>query len=465
MIALVLAAAAAVAAPSDAPRDYTHTVPLTVSAKAGVAQLQVPRGVYLHARSASLNDVRVFDAQGVAQPFALRQPQTEAQTSRMQLPVRVFPLLAEQADTGLAGLEVSTGTDGRVLSVRLPGTQDTAARPRQRLAALVLDLRQDGIAEPPLVDALRFTLPPGRTTYAGQVWLESSDDLKRWDTIGVAELGWLANASEESLANDRLEFSPRPMRYARLSWRGGEPVHFASVQAESPVRTQALPATESLTLQPREGREPRDLVYIKPPGITPIRAGLQFDSDNIVLPATLGKYRELRKGDRYRFDPAVRTTFYRLVRDGKPRESGDISVPAYLGNEWVLRFEQPPQVKPALRVSWQPANIVFLAGGTPPYTLAVGRDKALPAARDIADVAPGFTPDELRSLEKAGAGAVQAQRGVAAAAAAEDRDAKAAAQRRMALLWGVLLMGVAAVGAMVWRLLRQPAPQGDGPAA
>lgn len=459
MNALLLAAAVAATAPGDTPLDYTHVIPLAVEGKPSVVQLQLPRDAYLNARSTGLHDLRIFDANGVPQPFALRQPQATANTTQRTLPVRVFPLMAERADAPLAGLEVSTATDGRVVSVRLPGARTQAAAQagsRERLAGLVLDLRQEGAAEPPLVNALQFTPPSGRSTYTGQVWLEASDDLKQWDAVGVAELSWLSNASDETLANDKLEFPARPMRYARLSWRAGDPVQFGAITAQSPVHGLVTPATESLLLQPQPGRDPRDLQYNKPKGITPTRLGLQLSGGNVVLPATLGSYSQQRRNDKYRFEPAVHTTFYRLEQDGKPRESGDIAVPNWLGEQWVLRFEQPPTIKPAMRISWEPATLVFVAGGTPPYTLAVGRDKAAPAARDIGDVAPGFTPTELRSLQRATPGAAREQVAALADAAKRTSADSAAAQRRLMLLWGVLVLGVAVVAVMVWRLLRQP---------
>ncbi|WP_395408764.1 DUF3999 family protein [Pseudoduganella sp. UC29_106] len=160
-------------------------------------------------------------------------------------------------------------------------------------------------------------------------------------------------------------------------------------------------AVESLLLPAQAGREARDLQYAKPPGVPATRAGLQFDGGAVVLPATLGRYREQARKGRIWFEPVLRTTFYRLERDGKPYESADILVPSYLGDRWVLRFDQPPAASPALRVSWQPATLVFVAGGTAPYSLAVGRDKAVSAERAMSDVAPGFKEAELRSLEQA----------------------------------------------------------------
>ena len=457
MSALLLAAAVAATAASDSPQDYTHVFPLTVSGKPSVVQLQLPRDAYLNARSASLNDLRVFDAHGTPQPFALRQPDAVPSTTHRALPVRIFPLMAERPDVPLAGLEVSTATDGRVLSVRLPAQQGAPAPgAKERLAGLVLDLRQEGMKEPPTIDALHFTLPAGRHTYTGQVWLEASDDLKHWDAVGVAELSWLANASAETLANDKLEFAPRPMRYARLSWRSGEPLPFASISAQSPVRGASTAPIESLLLQPQPGRDPRDLQYSKPAGVTPRHVGLQIDSGNLVLPAMLGSYVVVRRTGELRFSPAVRSTFFRLEKDGQTRMSNDISAPSWIGERWVLRFDEPPPVKPALRLSWVPATLVFVAGGTPPYKLAVGRDKAAPAQRDINEVAPGFSPAELRTLDRATAGPVQEQLEALASAAKRASADSSAAQNRLMILWGVLVLGVALVAGMVWRLLRPP---------
>jgi hypothetical protein len=50
---------------------------------------------------------------------------------------------------------------------------------------------------------------------------------------------------------------------------------------------------------------------------------------------------------------------------------------------------------------------------------------------------------------------VQAQADVLAEAARQASAGTSAAQRRLVVLWGVLLLGVAVVAGMVWRLLRQ----------
>jgi hypothetical protein len=454
LLAAWIVSAAATAAPGDTPQDYTHVLPLNAGAKQGVLQLRLPKDVYLHARSPMLDDVRVFDAKGVAQPFALRTPAFAAKTSHRDLAVTTFPLMAGSERTSQLDLDVSTAADGRLLSVKVkPEAGGQSAAPR--LSALVLDLGKDAEA----VNALRFTLPSGQQEYSAQVWLETSSDMKRWDTVGAAELNWLVNQDAQTLANDRLDFDTRKFRYARLSWRSGTPLQFAGITAEQPVQSDAAPPGEQLLLQPAAGREPTDLVYAAPPAIAPLKAGLQFSEANVVLAGTLGVYRELParqvgQGPAWRFDPLVSSTFYRITQNDQVRSSGDLDVPAVHAAQWVLRTTAPSAARPALRLSWQPATLVFLASGNGPYTLAVGRERAAPAAQGIAQVAPGFSEAELLKLELASAGAATQQQGSGAKDAGAALEAAAAAQRRLVVLWGVLLLGVAVLGFMVWRLLR-----------
>ncbi|MDT1843167.1 DUF3999 domain-containing protein, partial [Acinetobacter baumannii] len=66
VVLLALSVSVAVASPGDAPAGYSHILPLRVDANQAVMQLQVPREVYLHARSPELNDLRVFDAGGAS---------------------------------------------------------------------------------------------------------------------------------------------------------------------------------------------------------------------------------------------------------------------------------------------------------------------------------------------------------------------------------------------------------------
>ena len=462
--AACLASAFAMAASkpaSDTPGDYTHLLPLASRAKQGVLQLRLPRDVYLHARSPLLDDVRVFDANGVPQPFALQEPVAADNIGHKDLPLTIFPLMAAAGNqSSQLDLDVSTAPDGRLVSVKVrpeQGGQDAAAK-ATLLTGLILDLGKPPASQTtasPAVDALRFTLPPDQRDYSAQVWIETSNDLKRWDAVGAAELNWLVNQDQQTLANDRLTFEARPFRYARLTWRSGNPLLFSAIVAEQPVRTSTAMPNEQLLLQPGTGDRPQDLAYAMPPAIAPATIGVQFSETNVVLPAQLGVYdtvptRQAGAATR-RFEPIVNTTFYRITQDGQARSSGDLAVTPRHAPHWVLRTEAAVTVKPVLKVGWQPATLVFLGSGNAPYTLAVGRDRAPATSRPLAQVAPGFSDVELRQLDRATAGPAIAQQGAGVA----PHDDDAGARTRLLVLWGMLLLGTGVLALMVWRLLHQ----------
>lgn len=449
----------------DSPAAYAWSVPVTVADDNGVHGMRLPSAVYLHAQSARLADVRLFDRRGLPVPYALRQPATDTYTDARELPLRIFPLdrqpdapapLAAQGDFKL---ELRTDSDGRLLSVtsggptvRMPATSP-ASRPA--VDALVLDLGIASRATPPTVTALRFAPPAGQPTYSAQVWLEASDDLRDWRPLGMADLQWLAATDGAILACDTLAFEPAQFRYARLTWRGGTPAIFAGISALTFNQRQSAPALDHAVLAPQPGRMPGDLVYKAGIGIPAERAGMQFATPNAVYAAMLGSYRDavppvasaaplppyqrrhhhlrdhLHRHQMYRHDvhragsdtapvepqepqdpfvPVASATFYDITQDGRRRRSGGLPLPATQLAQWVVRPYSPQSAAmplsqaPKLELSWTPATLLFLANGNGPYTLAFGRAGATSMEHDIGHIAPGYTEKELRAVPKAEAG-------------------------------------------------------------
>jgi hypothetical protein len=383
--------------------------------------------------------------------------------------VSVFPIRSAatlDADSGIE-LDIRTGPDGRIISVRTSndaaaGTTGTS----DSINGLVLDFgpqSESTETDGARIAALRFAAPDDRPNYNAEVWLELSKDLKTWETIAAADVGWLTNASAQTLSNDRLEFqpfNPKTYRYARLTWRKGDPVVFPSIQAERVAVKPAEAQRETLWIKPTAGRIGSDLAY--PAGIAlPIdQVSLKLSEPNVVFPMTLGRYVErpsriTGKKTEWVFQPIVRSTFYQIEQNEQTRRSGPLAIGLTQQPEWIVRPQNAAATaKPELGLSWQPDTIVFLAGGTPPYRLYFGRNEATSASQSLAHVAPGFTAAELKQLEMAQLGEVSATSAGAAGETASELAAKAARNRRLAL-WGLLILGVLILGGMTWRLIQQ----------
>ena len=452
----------------DHPSDYGWSMPVAVPAGTGVARLPLPKEVYLHARTANLADVRLVDSDGQRLPFAISTPPAQANTQRSSITARIFPVTGGAAGGGgLQNVEIRTGSDGRLLSVSASAGGGTATAGKT-LQALILDIGQQ--APGSRIGALRFTPPANAGDYSAQVLLEVSDDLKQWDGVGTTTLNWLSNSDTQTLANDSIAFAPRAFRYARLSWQDGQPLVFAAIAAQAVSETEAAPLRASIVLQGVAGKQANEWRYATPIAIPADSIALQFAQANVVLPVTIGVYRQsnyvpqrrlhlhrqTRPAQGEYFDPLLSTSFYRISDAGKERVSGELAMPVVQTTQWILRPQTEgtalPASAPSLRLGWTPETLVFLAGGKPPYHLLFGKADAQPVAQPLSQVAPGYRDGELQALPIATVGALTARAGAAdVALARQDKGPP----WRLAALWAALLLGVGVLGFFAWRLLSQ----------
>ncbi len=452
-------------AQSDAGKaaDYRYQMPLNAPGNGGLVTLRLPPDVYLHACGRQLQDLRLFDAQGNPVRFALHVPAAQEKSSAVSQQARIFPLHGSSAPNGnRMDLEVET-RDGELAKVSLK-----SAGQKTSLQALLLDL--GAVDKNMQFERLELQPPPDQANYSARLWLAVSDDLQNWETLGAADVRWLPNGQGEQLQQNQIRFAPRHFRYARLSFSDGAPVLFAQAHFKGQQLQAGAEVRDSLTLrpQPQLAMANTDLVYPLSRALPAERIGLEFTEANVVLPVTIGTYLDLpatrpNTQPGRRFEAGWSQTFYRIQQEGIQRLSGEVSV-----NEgsrydlWVLRAKDPLQVQPALKISWLPAQLVFLHNGKGPYLLSFGRDDTRAGDSSFAEVAPGFNLDELARLPRASAGPLQEN---PAAKAAESAVAKAGreAQRTTWILWAVLLAGVAILGGMVLRLMKQmkQAPAAD----
>jgi hypothetical protein len=442
---------------ADTAALYSHTMPLQFQGRGGLVQLRLPKEVYLHARSRTLDDVRVFDTQGRNVPFALTLPGAQRDSRRHTTPAKVFALGADAKMTA-GTVAIRTNPDGTLLSV-----ESRAGKPATgaALGGLLVDMGAGtGNAAP--FNALVFSAPPDVLNYSAHIAIEASDDMQAWHTMGQGRVDWLSNSTSDTLANNRIPFEPHSMRYVRLRWLEGEPRLFGAVAAEREVADATAETPDTLLVAPQAGVFPGDLVY--PIGrAVPVRSiGLRLPDTGMVVPSEVGRYIELpaargaatKPASQWQFVPMLRTTFYKITQDGSVRTPADLSITPISVDRLVLRPLTPLASQPALQIGWLPATLIFAARDAGPYTLAVGLEDARSAQAPLADVAPGYRPQELRKLAMASTGPVVAGQTVAQGPSDATR-AGLSATARTAVLWGVLLLGVLVLAVLSWRMVRQ----------
>ncbi|HXV49700.1 MAG TPA: DUF3999 family protein, partial [Candidatus Binatia bacterium] len=131
--------------------------------------------------------------------------------------------------------------------------------------------------------------------------------------------------------------------------------------------------------------------------------------------------------------------------------SPEILVPVNSARYWLVRVDQKGGGigggVPGLQIGWVPQKLVFAARGAGPYQLAYGGSRVAPAAFAIESLIPGYNTDAEFKVKPAALGEPTTLAGTARLRAPVDYKNIA--------LWSTLIVGVALLGWMAFRLSRQ----------
>jgi hypothetical protein len=434
-LALLLAAAPALA---QAPGGFAFHAPIAPAGQAALQRFALPFEVYRDARR-DFSDVRVLDGRGdpVAIAFA-----GEAEVKPEALPALALPIFPvtklDAAVTTGAGSEVTVRTqDGTLVEVR--GAKGAASPATTRAVAYLLDASK--IEEPLRALAFDWEAKPG--TQVVKVRVEGGDDLKSWSLLGAGAIVRVENEGRE-LSQPRVEFAPRKVKYLRVTWEAPE-FKPTGVRAEREPRTQA-PArfTRSVTATP--GEKPGEWLYDLGAALPVEAVRLQPAESNDVAVASILARNDVKELWR----EVARAPFYRLQMESGEKQSPPVELGRMPARYWLARLAPGASTPPALEVTWRGVQIVFVARGEGPFTLAFGNAKAAAVALPVTSIIPEYQRYAELRLPEAKVGAI-----ATAPPPTEWEKLTADVQPRRVALWVILLLGVAVLGFMAWRLSRQ----------
>ncbi len=106
----------------EKPTDYSTRVPLTLSGEGPWYRLELPLTLQLNARQSDLSDVRVFNAAGEPQAYALAREQAQATQSNSLTDVKWFPLYnSADAPQATPSVRVQSSANGTLVEVSPSG--------------------------------------------------------------------------------------------------------------------------------------------------------------------------------------------------------------------------------------------------------------------------------------------------------------------------------------------------------
>jgi len=431
-----------VAFAQERPADFATQVPLAVSGTGPWYRLDLPLAVQLNARQADLSDVRVFNAAGEPQAYALSRQSAQRSESRNVTDVKWFPLYAADTQTALPDVVMKASTTGTLVEI----TPSTAPKPgKQVLRGWVLDA---SAIKAPLQ---QLTLDWSREQEGFQRFsIEASDDLQHWDAWGDGQVARLSFADERVEQHD-VNLPGQSARYLRLVWQGQAAPLLTSAKLVSATRSSVpLPLVWS---QPFTGTRlgAGEYSWQLPAGVSIERLRVELKQPNTLAPVTLSGRRDSKQA----WQPLSNGLLYRLTQNGQDVVQDELQLPGQTVAELKLQVDERGGglgvEAPALRFAVRATQLVFLARGEPPFTLALGNASAKAASLPLSTLIPDYKPERFETLGQAKVVGEVAVTPVAMVAAADPGT-----NWKKLGLWAVLLLGVAALGAMAYSLLRKP---------
>jgi hypothetical protein len=468
---LALAALTSAHAADVAPSDFAFGMKVIASGDAAGYRLALPLPVYQQVVHADLSDVRVFNGRGEVVPFGIERPNAQAARAPTGPPASlpVFTLRGDPS-AALDAVKVTLAAGNTTVNLAAPGVAPDAGQIRSYL----VDARSLERA----VTALQLGWADDAMDFAGRLRVEESEDLDVWRTVASAAPIANLHAGEAKLIERRVELPTTRARYWRLTWTDeAAPFEITSIEAES-AQGQVDAQRTSLDVvgqpvRPIDGdrsrrdrdrpederaRPTRDVEaepvhsssgeYTFDLGAQPPvdRVNLALPEQNTIVEVTL--FSRAKPGDEWR--TIVTRGFYRLRASDPDLVNGDVSIGTNTDRYWRARVDTRGgglgSGALTLKVGWLPHEVVFLARGSGPFTLAYGNADAEGGAGGLPTLPQGTNVQRAK---------LTGQETLGGAARLTPTPKSLDLFSKTFILWGVLAMGVGLLTLMALRLLRE----------
>jgi uncharacterized protein DUF3999 len=427
---------------AERPEDYAYGTAVQTDGQDALYQLALPPAVYRGVVRRDLGDVRVFNGAGEMVPYAWQPRVTTEAHKAAPVPLKLFPIHGdERKGLDASSLRVERNAAGTI--IRLDDRRTSTTR---TLVAYLVDATT--LDRPVRALDLDVAAP---SSYTAKVNVEESDDLLAWRVVAADALLLSLEHQGQRLERRRVEFAARRPKYFRVSWTSMPPeARLTAVRAEpGDTSTDVARHWESLAGHALADKPGEYVVDAQ--GHFPVdRVRVELPEPNTV--ALLQLSSRDRTDDTWR--PVTSATVYRLHRDGAELTAPAIAIETNGDRYWQVKVDQRGgglgSGEPTLVLGWLPHAIVFVARGAPPFTLAYGRAGAQPAAYVIESVVPGYRPDTPIAARRATVDEL-----APATVLGGQRVLAGRLETKTWVLWASLVVGVAVLGLMAWRLVAQ----------
>jgi Protein of unknown function (DUF3999) len=458
LLAALTAANTWAAPDANSAASYALRAPLALSGDAPLQRLVLPAQALVRLQTTGYSDVRIFNAQGQSVPMALAAVAAQTQTQNQQVNLPAYPILASSGSMVMEGLQLRIEEQQGKRVVQIDTASAPASAKAKSVVGVLLDART--VTAPVVAIVLDADLPVGQPITFD---VQASKDLKNWRSLADTVLyraadaaDASANASASKLGTQRMQLPNSDLKdnYLRITWQGTTDTTTTVV-----VRGATLTTSQSTSSNPRVSAaialpaltQAHELSFALP-FVTPIAAlKIKPQGNNVLIPV-----RVLGRNDRNQAWASIGSTvLYNLTTNGKEQSNAAVELGGVAYREIKIEADKKTAgfaALPEVSAQFEPTQIVFLASGNAPFSLAVGLADAVSAYLPLVSLMPGYQSGQENALPAARADISTAE--VAAGSAAVAQATSNAPPTRSLVLWGVLLAGVVALGLMAWALMK-----------
>ncbi|WP_027358508.1 DUF3999 domain-containing protein [Desulforegula conservatrix] len=427
--------------------DFGCALELDITQESAIARIVIPDQVYECVTRQDLGDLRVFSPDGNVFPHTIKKPEYSQGEAPAPVELPFFPVYRDENHNGDISMRVETGAGGSIIDVKTGSGEKKSET--EAPTSWLIDATS---AEKPFSGLVVEW--SGAVNLVFDVIIEAGDDLSRLRRIsGPVTLADLDYGGHR-LSRNRADIPLIKVKYLRLSWpneAGG--ARISSIKAVFP-KPGVQPEMKWKEVHGQKASAAMGAVSGKTVyefdtnGVFPVeRIEMQIPAGLGVLQGTLMSRPDLASNWRVRYTG----TFYDLMVNGKTINGGQASIAYGTDRFWEFETSQESAFKntaiPMLKIGWVPHELYFVPGSSKNCVLAFGKQGVtLPSDNAVDSLLSQLFKDS--SFKPA----------LAVVSNVKNHNRNPPVRSfpiRKWLLWGVLVLGVAVIGFMAYRLYRQ----------
>jgi hypothetical protein len=441
--------------------DFAYGIEFFPGDKQAMQAVLLPEHFYQNLVSPNGGDFRVFDAHGQLMPFTVKQLQLKNE-NKSKIELAFYPVYTQQGDS-LDSLALSLGNTDQGISL-LINNKTSESSANSTLAAYIVD-RQKAKN----LHSLDIEWREPRTGFIGPIKVEGSNDLIHWSTlVRDASLSRFEH-QQQFIGNSTIFLPLHEGRYLRISWvTDRSPFLVTSVvanvtdyrdeTAEKTLETNlTLRLIDSDTLLPFGAAAQNSYQFELPENLPIVAIELISNNDNYFFLADVYSHAPQAKTSEKSIPWLAHGELnqYRLTMSEQQLVSSAKVISSPKHRQWLLSFREPKNYNggdlPQVKMSWLPEQLIFIAQGQPPYTLAYGNPNVETGVHQLSSLFARLKPEEWQNIL---ARVITLPAPIELGGVSKLVATASPFPWKTLALWLVLILGVTTMAVMAYRLLR-----------